>query len=190
MKKLAILASGNGSNAQNIIEHFNASETPQVTLVISNKQDAYVLERAAALGVESVVISREKLTCSTPEELLNLLQKHGTDYIILAGYLLKIPAMLIDAYKKKIINIHPALLPKFGGKGMYGHHVHQAVLAAGEKESGITIHLVDEQYDSGAHLFQANCPVFPTDTAGSLAERIHTLEKEHFARVIEEYITA
>ena len=190
MKKLAILASGNGSNAQNIIEHFNASETAQVTLVISNKQDAYVLERAAALGVESVVISREKLPCSTPEELLNLLQKHGTDYIILAGYLLKIPAMLIDAYKKKIINIHPALLPKFGGKGMYGHHVHQAVLAAGEKESGITIHLVDEQYDSGAHLFQANCPVFPTDTAGSLAERIHTLEKEHFARVIEEYITA
>ncbi len=189
MKKLAIFASGNGSNAQNVIEHFKDSETARVTLVISNKNNAYVLERATALGVPSVVIPREQLTTENPAELLALLQEQGTDYIILAGYLLKIPAILTETYKAKIINIHPALLPKFGGKGMYGKHVHQAVIDAAETQSGITIHLVDSNYDSGSTLFQASCPVFPNDTAESLAERIHTLEKEHFAKEIEKYIS-
>ncbi len=188
MKKLAIFASGNGSNAQNIIEHFKGSETACVTLIISNKPGAYVLERAAALGVSSVVIPREQLTAENPVELLALLKEQGIDYIILAGYLLKIPAALTDTYKERIINIHPALLPKFGGKGMYGRHVHQAVIDAAETESGITIHLVDSNYDSGSTLFQATCPVLPDDTPDSLAQRIHALEKEHFARIIEEYI--
>ena len=189
MKKLAIFASGNGSNAQNITEHFKGSETARVTLIISNRPGAYVLERAAALGVPSTVIPREQLTAENPAQLLALLQEHSIDFIILAGYLLKIPAALTETYKGKIINIHPALLPKFGGKGMYGHHVHQAVIDAAETQSGITIHLVDSNYDSGSTLFQATCPVFPTDTATSLAERIHSLEKEHFARIIEEYIS-
>ena len=188
MKKLAIFASGNGSNAQNIIEHFKGSETARVTLIISNRPGAYVLERAAALGVPSTVIPREQLTAENPAQLLALLQEHSIDFIILAGYLLKIPAALTETYKGKIINIHPALLPKFGGKGMYGNHVHQAVIDSAETQSGITIHLVDSNYDSGSTLFQATCPVFPTDTATSLAERIHSLEKEHFARIIEEYI--
>ena len=189
MKKLAIFASGNGSNAQNIIEHFKGSETARVTLIISNKSGAYVLERATALGVPTAVLPREQLTAENPTELLTLLQAQGIEYIILAGYLLKIPAALVEAYPGRIINIHPALLPKFGGKGMYGNHVHQAVIDAGETESGITIHLVDSNYDSGSTLFQATCPVFPTDTAESLAERIHSLEKEHFARIIEGYIS-
>ena len=189
MKNLAIFASGNGSNAQNISEHFNSKNTARVKIIICNKPDAYVLERAAALGIPSFVLTREELTAETPSALLALLKEQEIDYIILAGYLLKIPAALVEAYPGRIINIHPALLPKFGGKGMYGRHVHQAVINAGETVSGITIHLVDSHYDSGAHLFQATCPVLPDDTPDSLAQRIHTLEKEHFARVIEWYIT-
>lgn len=188
MKNLAIFASGNGSNAQNISEHFNSKNTARVKIIICNKPDAYVLERAAALGVSSVVIPREQLTAENPVELLALLKEQGIDYIILAGYLLKIPVSLVEAYPGRIINIHPALLPKFGGKGMYGRHVHQAVIDSAETESGITIHLVDSNYDSGSTLFQATCPVLPDDTPDSLAQRIHALEKEHFARIIEEYI--
>ena len=188
MKKLAIFASGNGSNAQNIIEHFNGSGTATVSLIICNRPNAYVLERAAALGVPSVVLQREELTGENPARLLSLLAEHSTDYIILAGYLLKIPEALVEAFPGRIMNIHPALLPKFGGKGMYGNHVHQAVIDAGEPLSGITIHLVDAHYDSGAHLFQATCPVLPDDTPNSLAEKIHALEKEHFPKVVEEYI--
>ena len=188
MKKLAIFASGNGSNAQNITEYFKGSKSACISLIISNKPEAYVLERASALGVPAAVLPREQLTAESPVELLSLLEANCIDYIILAGYLLKIPAALVEAYPGRIINIHPALRPKFGGKGMYGRHVHQAVIDAAEKESGITIHLVDSNYDSGSTLFQATCPVLPADTAESLAERIHALEKEHFARIIEEYI--
>lgn len=188
MKKLAIFASGNGSNTQNIIEHFKASTTARVEIVICNKPGAYVLERAAVLGVPSALISKEELVADEPVQLLALLQQHSIDYIVLAGYLLKIPQALVEAYSGRIINIHPALLPKFGGKGMYGKHVHQAVIDAGEPESGITIHLVDAHYDSGAHIFQAACPVFPTDTPDILAQRIHALEKEHFPAIIEKYI--
>ena len=188
MKKLAIFASGNGSNAQNITEHFKGSKNGCISLILSNKPEAYVLERASALGVPTAVIPREQLTAENPAELLALLKANSIDYIILAGYLLKIPAALVEAYPGRIINIHPALLPKFGGKGMYGRHVHQAVIDSAETESGITIHLVDSNYDSGSTLFQATCPVLPDDTPDSLAQRIHALEKEHFARVIEEYI--
>ena len=189
MKNLAIFASGNGSNAQNIIEHFSKGGTARVKLVICNKPDAYVLQRAAALGVPSVVLPRQELVSEPPVELLSLLAEHSTDYIILAGYLLKIPAAIVEAYPGRIINIHPALLPKFGGKGMYGKHVHQAVLDAGEPVSGITIHLVDAHYDNGTYLHQATCPVLPDDTPDSLAQRIHALEKEHFAAAVERYIS-
>lgn len=190
MKNLAIFASGNGSNAQNLIEHFNNTGTACISIIICNKPTAYVLERAALLGIPSIVLPREELVCDTPSALLSLLQEHAIDYIILAGYLLKIPQALVSAYPGRIINIHPALLPKFGGKGMYGQHVHQAVLEAGEPVSGITIHLVDAIYDSGAHLFQTTCPVLPDDTPLSLAQRIHALEKEHFPTIVEKYITS
>lgn len=190
MKNLAIFASGNGSNAQNLIEHFNNTGTARISIIICNKPTAYVLERAALLGIPSIVLPREELVCDTPSALLSLLQEHAIDCIILAGYLLKIPQALVSAYPGRIINIHPALLPKFGGKGMYGQHVHQAVLEAGEPISGITIHLVDAIYDSGAHLFQTTCPVLPDDTPHSLAQRIHALEKEHFPTIVEKYITS
>lgn len=186
---LAVFASGNGSNAENIITHFSGSATAAVKLVISNKADAYVLERARAKGVPSIVMPREELTGETPSALLDTLQQHSIDYIILAGYLLKIPAALTENYKGKIINIHPALLPKFGGKGMYGMHVHKAVLEAGESESGITIHLVDAVYDNGKILFQATCPVHPTDTPEQLAAKVQALEQTHFPTIIEKFIT-
>ncbi len=189
MKNLAIFASGNGSNAQNIIEHFNTGDIARVKTIICNKPDAYVLTRAAALGVSATVLPKEELTNENPSSLLSILQEQSTDYIVLAGYLLKIPEALVMAYSGRILNIHPALLPKFGGKGMYGKHVHKAVLEAGETESGITIHLVDTHFDSGAHLLQASCPVFGDDTPDSLAERIHSLEKEHYPATIEKYIT-
>ena len=189
MKNLAIFASGNGSNAQNIIEHFNSTKTAAVQAIICNKPDAYVLERAKRLNVPHTLLPREELTADNPHKLLSLLDELKTDYIILAGYLLKIPQALVERYPGRIINIHPALLPKFGGKGMYGRHVHKAVIEAQEKESGITIHLVDTQYDSGETLFQAKCPVFPTDTPEELEARIHQLETDHFAKTIEEFIS-
>ena len=189
MINLAVFASGNGSNAENIITHFSGSTIATVKLVISNKADAYVLERASAKGVPSIVMRREELTSEAPSALLDTLQQHSIDYIILAGYLLKIPAALTENYKGKIINIHPALLPKFGGKGMYGMNVHKAVLEAGESESGITIHLVDAVYDNGKILFQATCPVYPEDTPEQLATKIHVLEQTHFHTIIEKYIT-
>ena len=195
MKHLAIFASGSGTNAQNLIEYFNykkerSNQTElghKVELVICNKPQAYVIERAKKLDVPSVVLNKEKLTTNT-QKLFELLSQYNIDYIILAGYLLKIPAELIDKYHDRIINIHPALLPAYGGKGMYGHHVHEAVVAAGEKESGITIHLVDEKYDNGKILFQAKCEVAPSDTPDDVAEKIHHLEQANFPRVVDEYI--
>lgn len=185
MKKIAIFASGSGTNAQNIITYFNSNSSIRTELVICNKPGAYVLERARNLGVESIVPTKEELQS---EKILQILKEHKIDFIVLAGYLLKIPAILIHNYPGSIINIHPALLPKYGGKGMYGHYVHQAVVAAKEKESGITIHLVDEFYDNGQILFQATCPVSPADTAEDVAEKIHLLEQKHFPRVIEAYL--
>lgn len=188
MDNIAVFASGSGSNAENIIRHFNGGNSASVKLVVCNKENAQVLERAANLGVPSVVLPREELSCANPQRLLTLLEENGISLIVLAGYLLKIPEALTTRFKERIINIHPALLPKFGGKGMYGMNVHRAVIEAGEAESGITIHLVDAVYDNGKILYQATCPVIPTDTPESLAAKIHALEKEHFPAVIEEYL--
>lgn len=191
MKNLVIFASGNGSNAQNIIEYFNSTSSEEssakVVRVICNRTNAYVLERAAKLGVPTSVITKEELS-EGPQGLLEILEKDSTDLIILAGYLLKIPDEVIAGYRGRIINIHPSLLPAYGGKGMYGNRVHEAVIAAGERVSGITIHLVDENYDSGKILFQAECPLLENDTPETLAGRIHKLEHTHFPHIIEEYI--
>lgn len=193
MKNIALFASGNGSNAQNIIEYFNLNKgnctTPNgvVKRVICNKPTAYVLERAKMLDVPSSVLTKEELT-TAPAPLLQLLEDDKIDIIVLAGYLLMIPNELTQKYKGRIINIHPSLLPAYGGKGMYGDKVHEAVINAGASKSGITIHLVDEVYDNGKPLFQAECPVMKDDTPDSLAQRIHALEYAHFPRVIDEYI--
>jgi len=186
MTRIAIFASGAGSNAQKIIDHFRDSDRIKVSLVVCNKPGAGVLQIAAKEEIPSLVIEKEKFfrgNAYTDE-----LKEAGIDFIILAGFLWKIPAALIRAYPGKIINIHPALLPAYGGKGMYGHHVHQAVIDHQEKESGITIHYVDEQYDHGDIIFQAKCPVLASDTADSLAGRIHQLEHQHYPAVIEQLL--
>ena len=188
MKNIAIFASGNGSNAQNIIAYFNGGNIASVKLVICNNPNAYVLQRASALGVPATVMDKAALTADNPSELLSLLHNNAIDYIVLAGYLLKIPEALTTAFAGRIINIHPALLPKFGGKGMYGIHVHRAVVAAGEKLSGITIHLVDAVYDNGKILFQAQCPLSPHDTPEEVAAKVQALEQQHYPAVIEQYI--
>ena len=188
MKNIAIFASGNGSNAQNIITYFNRGNIASVKLVICNNPNAYVLQRASALGIPAAVMDKTALTADNPSKLLSLLHNNTIDYIVLAGYLQKIPAALTTAFAGKIINIHPALLPKFGGKGMYGIHVHRAVVAAGEKLSGITIHLVDAVYDNGKILFQAQCPLSPHDTPEEVATKVQALEQQHYPAVIEQYI--
>ncbi len=181
--QLAIFASGAGSNAQKIIDHFRGSSQVVVTLIICNKPGAGVLSIADRENIPSVIIEKERFFRG--DTYLPVLKQYGIDFIILAGFLWKVPQPLIEAFPNKIVNIHPALLPRYGGKGMYGHHVHEAVLAAGEKESGITIHFVDGHYDNGDIIFQATCPVLPGDTADTLAKRIHQLEHLHYPRVIE-----
>lgn len=180
--RLAVFASGSGTNAENLIEHFNKTFDKKVVLVLSNNPGAYVLRRAARLGIPAKVFSREDLKGG---KVLALLQEYSVDFVVLAGFLWLVPPDIIAAYRNRIVNIHPALLPKYGGKGMYGHHVHDAVLAAGEEQSGITIHYVNEKYDSGDIIFQARCPVLPDDTPESLQERVHALEYEHFPKVVE-----
>ena len=182
--KIAIFASGSGSNAENIIRFFSENSDFEFPVIISNKSDAFVHERAKKLQIPSFTFSREDF--STGETILAFLKLHNIDCIVLAGFLLKIPQTLIEAFPQKIINIHPALLPKFGGKGMYGSRVHEAVAEACEKESGITIHYVNSNYDEGSIIFQAKCPVLPTDTPEMIAEKVHALEYEHFPKVIEE----
>ena len=188
MKNIAIFASGNGTNAQNIISHFNGGNIASVKMVICNNPNAYVLQRASALGVSATVVDKAALTADNPSGLLALLHDNAIDYIVLAGYLQKIPAALTTAFSGRIINIHPALLPKFGGKGMYGMHVHKAVVDAGEKLSGITIHLVDAVYDNGKILFQAQCPLSPDDTPEDVAVKVQALEQQHYPAIIEKYI--
>jgi len=182
--KIAIFASGSGSNAENIANYHSKSSVFEFPLIISNKADAFVHERAKKLQIPSFTFSREDFLSG--DKIITLLKEHKIEYIVLAGFLLKIPNSLVEAYPSKIINIHPALLPKFGGKGMYGHHVHQAVVDAGETESGITIHYVNGNYDEGNIIFQAKCPVLRTDTADTIAEKVHALEYEHFPRIISE----
>ncbi len=180
--RLAVFASGSGTNAQNLIEHFNKTFDKRVVMVLSNNPDAYVLKRAARLGVPARVFNREELRSG---QVLRILQENAVDFVVLAGFLWLIPLSLTEAYRGRIVNIHPALLPKYGGKGMYGLRVHAAVLENGEKESGITIHYVNEQYDRGDIIFQARCPVMPDDTPERLQERVHRLEYEHFPAVVE-----
>lgn len=187
MYKIAIFASGSGSNAENIALYFKDNPVAEVGLILTNKADAFVLERAKKLAVESVVFYSEQLKSG---ELVSLLKDKNIDFIVLAGFLLKIPENLIAAFPNKIINIHPALLPKYGGKGMYGDAVHKAVIANKEKESGITIHYINEHYDEGAIIFQEKCTVSETDTYEEVAHKIHQLEYEHFPRVIEEVLEA
>ncbi|EKJ90992.1 Phosphoribosylglycinamide formyltransferase [Bacteroides finegoldii] len=182
-KNIAIFASGSGSNTENIIRYFRKSEAIQVSLVLSNRSDAYVLERAHRLGVPCNVFPKEDWMAG--DEILAVLQEYHIDFVVLAGFLVRVPDLLLHAYPNKIINIHPALLPKFGGKGMYGDRVHEAVVAAGEKESGITIHYINERYDEGNIVFQTACPVLPTDSPEDVAKKVHALEYEHFPRVIE-----
>jgi len=183
---VAIFASGAGSNAQRIIETFHGSNLIKIVLIICNKEGAGVLSIAEKENIPSLLINKEKFFKG--DAYLDELKKYHVDFIVLAGFLWKIPTELINAYPNKIINIHPALLPKYGGKGMYGHFVHEAVMAAKEKESGITIHYVDELYDHGNVIFQAICDVEPNDTPETLAKKIHSLEHLHFPRVIEETI--
>lgn len=186
MKKIAIFASGAGTNAQNVIEYFQDHKTVTVALVLSNRKDAYVLDRAANLGVPAFVFTREEFY--ETEVVMDRLQDNQVDFIVLAGFLWLIPEKLLKCYSGRMINIHPALLPKYGGKGMYGRYVHEAVINNKERESGISIHYVNEKYDEGEIIFQARCPVKNEDTPESLAERVHQLEYEHFPKVIEQCI--
>jgi len=185
-RKIAIFASGSGTNAQRIIEYFSVNPEITVSLILSNKPDAYVLKRAKKLKVPSVVFDRHTFT--ETDDIPNLLKKERIDFIVLAGFLWLIPLNLIRAYPGRIINIHPALLPKYGGKGMYGERVHETVIQSGDKESGISIHYVNGKYDEGNIIFQAKCEVLPDDTPDSLANRIHQLEYKHFPEVIEKLV--
>ena len=184
MKKLAVFASGTGTNAQKIIDHFsdNSSKGGEVALIICNKAGAGVLQIAAKENIPAIIIDKERFFRG--DGFVPELKSHEIDLIVLAGFLWKIPQHLIDAYPRRIINLHPALLPKYGGKGMYGAFVHEAVLNAGEWETGITIHYVDEHYDHGDIIFQAKCAV-NDDNTESLSQKIHKLEHQHYPVVIE-----
>ena len=183
--RLAIFASGSGSNAENIARYFAGRADVEVVLFLSNKKDAYVLERGKKLNIASYYFEKSDME---EGDILQLLQENQVSFIVLAGYLQKIPSDIIKAYPDKIVNIHPALLPKFGGKGMYGERVHETVIQAGEKESGITIHYVNEHYDQGNIIFQASCPVLASDTPSELALRVHELEYLHYPRIIDKLL--
>jgi phosphoribosylglycinamide formyltransferase-1 len=187
VKKIAVFASGAGSNAAKIIDRFCTHPSINVALIVCNKPDAGVLKIAAKENIPALIIEKERFFRG--DAYIKELKEKKIDLIVLAGFLWKIPTLLINAFPHCIINIHPALLPKYGGKGMYGQLVHQAVIDNKEKESGITIHYADEVYDHGKTIFQATCPVLPTDTKESLARRVALLEHEHFPRVIEQVIS-
>jgi phosphoribosylglycinamide formyltransferase-1 len=186
MRSIAIFASGSGTNTENIIKYFSTKNNVKVSIVLSNRSDAVVLERAARLGVPSIFFDREEFY--NTDKVLRYLVLSKADFIVLAGFLWLVPDNILRKYENRIINIHPALLPSYGGKGMYGDKVHKAVLQNGDKESGITIHYVNEAYDEGDIIFQAKCTVEPGDTPESLAQRVHALEYQHYPRVIEELI--
>jgi phosphoribosylglycinamide formyltransferase-1 len=186
MRNIAIFASGSGTNAENIIKYFSNKNSAKVTLVLSNKRDAYVLKRAETLNVKQIFFERDDFYVSAKIRDYLLLNK--IDFIVLAGFLWLIPENILESYEGKIVNIHPALLPAYGGKGMYGEKVHSAVLANHDSESGITIHYVNQSYDKGNIVFQARCRVEPGDTPDTLASRVHALEYEYYPKIIEELI--
>lgn len=182
MNNIVILASGSGSNAENIVNYFSDKQGVKIVLFATENPKAFVIERAKKLGVDSVVFSMDEFRNG---DFIKVLNSHKVDFIILAGFLKLVPEYLINAYPNRIINIHPALLPKYGGKGMYGNKVHEAVIANKEAESGITIHFVNNNYDEGGIIFQAKCSIDKNDTPETLAQKIHTLEYEHYPKVIE-----
>lgn len=186
MKRVAVFASGSGNNAENIVRYFMDKPNIEVSIILTNNPNAFVLDRAKRLNIPSLVFNRADF--SKTDKIVDVLIEKKIDLIVLAGFLLLLPPRLIDAFPNKIVNIHPALLPKFGGKGMYGMNVHNAVLENKEKESGITIHMVNEKFDDGKIVFQAKCVVEESDTAEDVAEKIHKLEYEHFPKIVEQLL--
>jgi len=183
---IAIFVSGSGTNCENLIKYFADSERVCCALVVSNKADAYALVRAERLGVPTAVMPKVQL--NDERLMMALMQQHHIDFIVLAGFLPLVPNFLIDAYPRRIINIHPALLPKFGGKGMWGHHVHEAVKAAGETETGMTVHYVTPVCDSGEIIAQYRTPLSPDDTIDDIAEKEHQLEMKYFPKIVEKVL--
>ena len=183
MKRIVIFASGSGTNAENLIKFFQDSENISVIQVLTNNPHAKVLDRCKELTVSA--LSFNKIAFNETSDILNILKLQKPDLIVLAGFLWKFPEHILNEFENKIINIHPALLPKYGGKGMYGMHVHEAVLKNQEKETGITIHLVNKHYDEGKIIFQAKCDISTTDKAEDIASKIHALEMEHFPKIVE-----
>jgi len=186
VERIAILASGNGSNAQRLTEYFREAGTAEVACIISNRKDAGVLQRAHSLGVHAALFPNEAFR--EGDGVLAFLTEMRIGFVVLAGFLLLVPECILEAYEGRIVNIHPALLPQYGGRGMYGARVHEAVISAGERYSGITIHHVNRHYDEGAIIFQARCEVSADDTAESLARKVHALEYAHYPRVVEQLL--
>lgn len=186
MRNIAVFVSGNGTNFENITRHLSDNQTARVALMVSNKDDAYALTRAERLGVEAIVW--KKADFADERRTMEMLRSHGIDFIVLAGFLLMIPQYLIKHFDHRMLNIHPSLLPKYGGKGMYGSHVHEAVKANGETTTGITIHYVSEECDGGDIVRQETTPLDPTDTPDDIARKVHELEKEYFPQTILDII--
>ncbi|MBQ4633593.1 MAG: phosphoribosylglycinamide formyltransferase [Prevotella sp.] len=180
---IAILASGSGTNCENIIKHFQHSKTIKVALVISNKADAYALTRAQNLNVPTCIISKDDFR--NEKKVMDILDSNNIEFIILAGFLLMVPTFILNKYKQRIINIHPSLLPKYGGKGMYGRNVHVAVKESGDTKTGITIHFIDEIYDNGEHIAQFSCPITEEDSVEDIEHKVHELEKRYYPSTIE-----
>ncbi|MBQ4352287.1 MAG: phosphoribosylglycinamide formyltransferase [Prevotella sp.] len=185
-KRIAIFASGSGSNCENLIRYFEGSDVVKCALVVSNKADAYVLERAKRLGVPTAIMPKALL--NDADAMMPLMREYDIDFIVLAGFLPLVPNFLLDAFPRRIVNLHPALLPKYGGKGMWGHHVHEAVKAAGETETGMTVHWVTPVCDGGDIIAQYKCEIAPSDSVDDIAEKEHQLEMRYFPEVVERII--
>jgi phosphoribosylglycinamide formyltransferase-1 len=183
---IAVFVSGSGTNCENIIRYFSGSADVRVSLVVSNRSDAYALVRASRLHVPTAVVPKKEF--NDPSVLLPLLEQYDVDFIVLAGFLLMVPDYLLERFPRRIVNIHPSLLPRHGGRGMWGHHVHESVKAAGDTETGITIHYVSEVCDGGEIIAQFKTPLQPSDTPDDIAAKVHVLEQEHFPKVIEQVL--
>lgn len=185
---IAVFASGDGSNFENLVNYFSGSAVARVALLVCNKPEAYALERARRLGVDASVVTKAEL--QQPELVLPLMRRYDIGFVVLAGFLPLMPNYMIDAFPQRMVNIHPSLLPKYGGKGMWGHHVHEAVKAAGETETGLTVHWVTPQCDGGTIIAQRRVALAPEDTADDIARKEHLLEMEHFPKIIEDVLNS